>query len=84
MSYQKCPICNGTGKTGEKLGYYGVEPDCPTCNGTRIISEITGLPPASAPQSDTNNNIDKPKSNLIQRLCNTDKYYKFICDFSYH
>lgn len=38
MSYQKCPICQGTGLThlGQK---------CSTCNGTKLISEITGLPP---------------------------------------
>ena len=49
--WQKCPICNGTGKTGEKLGYYSMEPNCPTCHGMRIISEINGLPPASVPAS---------------------------------
>jgi hypothetical protein len=25
---------------------------------------------------------NKPKSNLIQRLCKRDKYYNFICDFT--
>ena len=40
--WQKCPICNGTGKTGEKLGYYSVEPNCSVCQGTKIISEVNG------------------------------------------
>jgi hypothetical protein len=45
MSYQKCPICNGSGNdpfilTGS-MSYY----PCPTCKGTRIISELTGSPP---------------------------------------
>jgi hypothetical protein len=38
MSYQKCPICNGT-----------VE-DCPICNGERIIDEANGLPPSKNQQ----------------------------------
>ena len=43
--WQKCPICNGIGKSEERLGYYKVEPDCPICRGKGIISELTGLPP---------------------------------------
>lgn len=38
MAWQKCPVCNGTGKNFIS--------NCPTCNGHRIISEVTGLPPA--------------------------------------
>lgn len=38
--YQKCPICNGTGK---KLDYT----KCHVCNGKGIISSITGNPPQS-------------------------------------
>lgn len=45
MSWQKCPICNGSGNdpfivTGS-MSYY----PCPTCKGTRLISELTGIPP---------------------------------------
>ena len=45
MSFQKCPICNGSGNdpfivTGSFSSY-----PCPTCKGTRIIDEVTGLPP---------------------------------------
>lgn len=39
MSWQKCPICEGTG-TLSFLNYI-----CPTCNGKRIISSVNGLPP---------------------------------------
>lgn len=40
MSWQKCPICYGTGYGGLKSSVI-----CPTCNGQRIIHEVTGLPP---------------------------------------
>ena len=39
MSWQKCPVCNGTGKS-----YKGLEV-CPTCKGHLILSELTGKPP---------------------------------------
>lgn len=43
MAWQKCPVCNGTGKNNE---FYSLRNEhCPTCNGQRIISEATGLPP---------------------------------------
>jgi len=50
MSFQKCPICNGSGNDpwiGEiplSLSSYTKHP-CPTCNGARIINELTGIPP---------------------------------------
>lgn len=40
MTYQKCPICEGSGKDLASVR-------CPTCNGTRIIHDVTGLPPAN-------------------------------------
>ena len=50
MSWQKCPICDGSGNDpwiGEiplSLSSYTKHP-CPTCKGTRIISQLTGMPP---------------------------------------
>ena len=50
MSFQKCPICNGSGNDpwiGEiplSICFHGRHP-CPTCKGTRIISQLTGMPP---------------------------------------
>ena len=38
--WQKCPICNGTGKDLQYL-----DKDCTVCNGFKIINELTGLPP---------------------------------------
>jgi len=42
--WQKCPICNGSGKIHDTLSSSssGI---CSVCNGTKIISELTGLPP---------------------------------------
>lgn len=58
MSYQKCPICNGTGSdpfivTGSLTSY-----PCPTCKGTRIISELTGLPPVVEEKHDIFEPVD--------------------------
>ena len=55
MSYQKCPICNGTGISPSFLSTSA----CPTCLGTRIISEINGLPPASTPATSSSSAINK-------------------------
>jgi hypothetical protein len=50
MSWQKCPICNGSGNDpwiGEiplSICSY-TKYLCPTCKGTRIISKLTGMPP---------------------------------------
>jgi hypothetical protein len=45
MSWQKCPICNGTGDDPFVLELPRSTWPCPTCKGERIISELTGLPP---------------------------------------
>jgi RecJ-like exonuclease len=44
--WQKCPICDGTGKNYGYSSLLSYNPNCPTCNGQRIISELTGKPPA--------------------------------------
>jgi len=44
MSYQKCPICNGSGQSTTFSGT-SINTVCPTCKGRRIINESTGLPP---------------------------------------
>jgi hypothetical protein len=44
--WQKCPVCNGTGKNKGALEGGIYNSNCPTCNGHRIISELTGKPPA--------------------------------------
>jgi len=44
--WQKCPICNGTGKNYGYSSLLSYDSNCPTRNGQRIISELTGKPPA--------------------------------------
>jgi DnaJ-class molecular chaperone len=44
MSWQKCPVCNGTGEDAMQCEG-GRQRYCKTCKGARIINEITGLPP---------------------------------------
>ena len=42
MSYQKCPVCKGSGKKQVTLT---TTVKCPVCKGTGIINEFTGQPP---------------------------------------
>jgi len=46
MSFQKCPICNGTGVEPLSATSIGTQPRCLVCDGRRIINTKTGLPPA--------------------------------------
>lgn len=58
MSWQICPLCKGSGidhNTPSKtdMGFFGPEGltftlgnECTVCKGRKIISELTGLPPA--------------------------------------
>jgi Zn-finger nucleic acid-binding protein len=52
--WQKCPICNGTGKTQNTSSSSSFD-ICSTCNGAKIISELTGLPPSRRMDVITNN-----------------------------
>ena len=71
MSYQKCPICNGTGDNPFVLELPRSTWPCPTCKGTRIISELTGLPPVV----EENHNIFEPVD-----PCESDEQHKWVCD----
>jgi len=46
MSWQKCPVCDGTGITSPTIPGANTSETCRTCNGERIISEWNGRPPA--------------------------------------
>ena len=45
MSFQKCPICNGTGIEPLSGTSANTQAKCLVCDGRRIISTKTGLPP---------------------------------------
>lgn len=59
MSFQKCPVCNGTGLDPSSIGLV----PCPVCRGARIIDELTGQPPYKETTVSTNtcNNINLKK-----------------------
>lgn len=75
MSFQKCPICNGSGNDpwiGEiplSICSY-TKYLCPTCKGTRIIDELTGIPP-----------VIEEKHNLFEPVdpCMADHQSFFSC-----
>ena len=47
--WQKCPICDGKG-TISLVSNFANTP-CSVCNGAKIISNLTGEPPAAATQN---------------------------------
>lgn len=51
MSFQKCPLCNGTGFSYNQ--YSGnTQTPCSVCQGLKIINTITGQPPKKQPVID--------------------------------
>ncbi len=71
MSWQKCPICNGSGDDPfiitSSMSYHPY----PTCKGTRLINELTGIPP-----------VVEEKHNIFEPVdpCESDEQHKWICD----
>lgn len=49
MSWQKCPICGGSGSAGT-TGLF-----CDVCKGEKIINELTGLPPVKPAELEQTN-----------------------------
>ena len=67
--WQKCPICNGTGRTHNTLSLSSFD-ICSTCNGTKIISELNGLPP-----NYEQNKIERQKANIPNKIPDNLKNY---------
>ena len=67
--WQKCPICNGTGRTYNTLSSSSFD-TCSTCNGTKIISELNGLPP-----NYKQNKIEQQKANIPNDIPSNLKNY---------
>lgn len=44
MSWQRCPVCDGTGQVPYPMSVTGTKA-CPTCRGKRIIHSVSGRPP---------------------------------------
>ena len=72
--WQKCPICNGTGKTHNTLSSSSFD-ICSTCNGAKIISELNGLPP-----NYEQNKIKRQKANIPNKIPDNLKNYP-LTDF---
>ena len=49
--WQKCPICNGTGRENKFEGGY-INVSCSVCGGQKIIGKHTGRPPETVSGSD--------------------------------
>jgi DnaJ-class molecular chaperone len=51
--WQACPVCQGTGMFSDWRDSSALTArTCPVCMGSRIISTVTGLPPAVRKESD--------------------------------
>lgn len=58
--YQKCPICNGSGKIG-MMSTTAIE-NCRVCNGEGVISALTGKPPKSGEAKKQESEVNRPET----------------------
>lgn len=70
MSFQKCPVCGGSGTIPETqidVNCFNGEKTCVTCNGTGIINSTTGMPPQSDLGKGDNSNFEKVASSDLYK-----------------
>lgn len=60
--WQKCPVCEGSGKNTSKFKPNDEPEDCGTCNGTGIISQVSGKPP----KNESKDNGDGPDKDVLK------------------
>lgn len=65
MSWQKCPVCNGSGSVTNGLNHSR----CQACIGHCVISELTGLPPSSAAKQRENECSEMERWIAHERKC---------------
>lgn len=63
MSYQKCPLCNGTGSELTFGGHVA----CSVCKGAKIIHTITGTPPTRVEQAVDPQVAEQLRERLIKK-----------------
>lgn len=80
MGFQKCPVCNGTGKHSE----FGLtDATCPVCEGKRIINEMTGRPPQDSKPTIIEKMVNpSTTSPYRQTLAGINDYLKELKDLS--
>ena len=65
MSWQKCPVCGGTGKNVN-------QEKCVTCQGFGIIDELTGRPPQNTYENFSKSNLNS--SNPLEKYEESKKF----------
>ena len=69
MTYQKCPICDGSGMIPEPYAVTtSFHVKCPTCKGARIISSMTGLPPERVVKEVEEREKEREKSKELDKI----------------
>ena len=72
--WQSCPVCKGEGRVRSKLHVNMPEVQCTVCKGKKIISELTGYPPAEIPGENKKTDFHKELTGVADPL----KSIKFL------
>lgn len=63
--WQRCPICEGSGRSLQAVLSNNSGASCTTCAGTKIISTLSGLPPKVEKTVDMKKEWEKKKQMWI-------------------